>query len=622
MGSPSEVGSLLPGSALGTSMFAPTQFRGTNVLTCPRFQELDRRQAYYDCTQHDEKKYDFDGRQMTLKGPGAMATIPLLNSQVAPFMVPLAARRPSAPMRLGRVIVNAFTNMVFGTQRFPNVKVEGDADTQDFADQLKRSTALPIKMIRARNIGGSVGTVGLSWCYDRLGRPRVETHNGKYLYVHEWDDREELIPAWVTEVYLYSRDEWDGTKRKFVRNWYWYRRDWNEDEDILFQEVLYKAGQEPAWTPDAANSVTHGDGFCHLTWIQNLPNEEIDGLPDYDTLYEKFDRLDILLSVVTKGAILNLDPTLILKMDREIAIAMGVVKGSDNSMSVGPDGDAEYLELSGTSLEAGIKLMNEMRRWALETAQCIVPDPSDIAAQGVSAVALKAIFAPMLGKCETYREQYGSGMKRMLEQMIEVARLKVGTSVTVYNKDDAGNIVPEERTLVVNLPPKVVRKPKLDDQGAPAFDDAGKAQESVEMVARAPGEGGELDLAWPQYFPPTPDDQTKTVTALSTASGGKPIISQQTAVEQVASVYGVEPTEEWARVQKMGAADDDKAAAQAKAFGADGDAAGGKVGEEGGLPPGAKPKPSFGGSKPPFGGGAKKPDDGSGPPPPPARFGQ
>lgn len=590
-------------------MFVPTQFRGTSVLTCPRFQELDRRQAYYDCTQHDHKKYDFDGRQLTLKGPGAMATIPLLSQSVVPFMVPLAARRPSAPMRLGRVIVNAFTNMVFGSQRFPAVKVEGDSDTQDYVSQLVRSSALPAKMIRCRNVGGSVGTAGLSWCYDRKGRPRVEVHNGKYLYVHEWDDREELIPAWVTEVYLYARDEWDGEKKKFVRNWYWYRRDWTPEEDILFKEALYRPNVEPAWTPDADNSITHNDGFCHLNWIQNLPTEDIDGLPDYDTLYEKFDRLDILLSVVTKGAILNLDPTLVLKVDREIAAAMGVGKGSDNALSVGPEGDAEYLELSGQSLEAGIKLMNEIRRWALETSQCIVPDPSEIAAQGVSSIALKTIFAPMLGKCETYREQYGAAMNRVLTQMVEVAREKAGKPVIVYVTGPQGDPVPEARTLVVNLPPRVVRTPAKDETGQPVLDDQGKPKESVQMVARQPGAGGEIDLNWPAYFPPTPQDQQQTVQTLSTASGGKAVLSQQTSVEQAATVYGADPGEEWARVQKMGASDDAKAAEQAKAFGQDGDFQGGKVGKENGMPPGAKSK--FGGSKPPFGG--KGDDDGSQP---------
>ena len=604
MPSPSEVGTFSSSSlGPGGTTFGPSDFRATNVLSSPRFKELDRRQAYYDCTQHDEKRYDFDGRIISLHGPGALASQPLINNTVAPFYVPLRMRRPSAPYRLARVMTNSFTNLVFGAGRFPDVKVIGDADSQDFQQALVRATSLSAKMIRARTIGGSVGTVGLSWCYDYRGRPRVSVHNGKYLYVHEWDDREELIPAWVTEVYLTPKDEWDGTRRKYVRNWYWYRHDWTETEDIRFKRVLYKAGREPDWQPDPDQSVTHGDGFCHFSWIQNMPTEEIDGLPDYDGLYEFFDQLDIMLSVISKGAVLNLDPTLVLKVDRDIVGAMGVAKGSDNALIVGEEGDAAYLELMGSSIEAGVKLFNEKRRTALEVGQCVVPDPSETTGADVSSLTLKTRYMPMLGKAEIYRDQYGEGLRRVLDQMTEVARLRVGKPRLVYVKNDQGVDVAQNEILVVNLPPKVVETHEVNEAGEPNLDDAGQPKKSVELVPRMPGPGGESELAWPEYFPPTPADKNAAVTAASAATGGKPVLSQQTAVEQVATMYGVQPDEEWARVQKDGASDQAKQLEQAKAFGSAGDAMGGGVGKEGDLPPGAKPKPGkFGGSAPPFGG--------------------
>jgi len=604
MPSPSATGTVDTNSMFGSK---PTEFRGTSVLSSPRYRELDRRQQYYDCTQHDEKKYDFDGRIIDQRGSGASATQPLINSEVAPFYVPLSARRPHAPARLARVITNAFTNMVFGAQRFPTIKVSGDADTQDFDAELVRATNLSTKMIRARTIGGSVGTVGLSWCFDAKGRPSIEVHNGKYLFVHEWEDREELIPQWVTEVYLTSRPEWDGSKKKFLTNWYWHRRDWMPDQDVLFVDVRYQKGVEPDWIPDQKNSVRHEDGFCHLHWIQNLPAEGEDGVPDYDGLYELFDAVDVLNSVVVKGAILNLDPTLVLKIDRDIAGAMGVKKGSDNSLIVGEEGGADYLELTGSSLEAGIKLLQEQRRNGLETAQCIVPDPADVAAQGVSSVALKAMFGPMMGKCETLRDQYGRPIKRMFDQMNRAARAKVGQSTVVVVKDENGQDVEKPGRYVIALPPKIVETPKQDDEGQPVFDEqTGKPQVDVKKVDRAPGAGGDVELDWPPYFMPTPADQQAELTTLSAAAGAKPILSQQTAVEKAAAALGVDPNSEWARVQKDSAADKEAAADQAKAFGANGDFAGGAPGPDG-MPQGAKPKPKFGGSSAPFGGKKPKP---------------
>lgn len=632
MTSPSDIGSF-SSSSFGPryTTFGPNEFRGTSVLSSPRYKELDRRQSYYDCTQHDGKGYDFDGRILTLPGPGALVTSTqaLISSQVAPFYVPLKARRPSAPYRLGRVITNAFTNMVFGNQRFPSLRVDGDSDTADFSQQLIKSTRLGSKMIRARNIGGAVGTVGLSWCYDRKGRPRVEVHNGKFLYVHEWDDREELIPSWVTEVFLTGKDVWDGVKKKFLRKWFWQRRDWSEEADVSFVEVEYQPNREPVWVIDDENSTKHDDGFCHFSWIQNIPTEEIDGLPDYDGLYELFDTLDILLSVITKGAVLNLDPTLVLKMDPDILGTMGIKKGSDQALAVGEEGGAEYLELNGTSLESGVKLFNEKRRGALETAQCVVLDPSESVGPDVSSVAQRQKYGPMTARCEIFRDQYGDGMKRILEQMTEVARQKVGTTVQVPRVDDQGNPVPQtaedgspmvdeqgkpvqaqdDAKMAVNLPPKVVRMPKKDPDGNPVMGDDGKPVEDVQRVPHVPGEGGELEWVWPPYFQSTPADQSQAITTLSAAAGGKPVLSQQTAVEQASNVYGVEPEQEWARVQKDTKEDADRQAEQAKAFGEQGDFGGGKVGGEKDLPPGAKPKPPggrFGGSAAPFG---KKGDD-------------
>jgi hypothetical protein len=304
----------------------------------------------------------------------------------------------------------------------------------------------------------------------------------------------------------------------------------------------------------------------------------------------------------------------VLKIDRDIAGSMGVKTGSDDALIVGEEGGAEYLELTGTSLESGIKLLNEQRRNALETAQCIVPDPADIAAQGISSVALKGIFGPMIGKCETLRDQYGKGMKRVLDQMTDVARAKLGQKTIIYVKNDAGEPEAQEVEFFIDLPAKVVETPQQSPDGQPVVEeDTGKPVVDTQKVELKPGDGGELELVWPEYFPATPADQAAVVTTLGTAAGGKPIISQQTAVEKTAAVYGVEPAEEWARVQKGNAEDKAAAAENAKAMGTDGDFAGGKPGADG-MPEGAKPKPlaapKFGGSKAPFGG--KQDDDAGG----------
>lgn len=561
-------------------------FRARSVLYGDRYAEMDRRLSYYECTQHDAKQYDFDGR---ISNPRSAQ--PLMGAEKASWFVPLRMRRPSAPYRLGKIIVDSFTNLLYGENRFPALRCEADEKTEGFARAISKAGKLPLRMIQARNMGGATGTVGLSWCFYK-GKPRFEVHNARNLFVHSWDDRVNLVPRHVTEVYPFHKTQWNG--KAFVKVWYWFRRDWTPECDYVFEDVLWEPGKDPFWTPDMKRSVRHDDGVCHLEWIQNLPSDEVDGIPDYDGLYESFDAMDTLVSVVMRGATLNLDPTLKLKMDPEIVSRVGMKKGSDNALVVGKDGDAEYLELGGSSIEAGIKLIEMKRRSILETAQCIVPDPHEMAAQGVSSVAMKVTFAPMLGKADVLREQYGSAKESVLGKMNKVARERMSVSVSVLD-DVTGEEV--EGVQVLDLPPKVEREAVVGPDGEPTGED------KVTKTPCEPGEEDEVGLQWPPYFPPTPEDQNKIATTMQLATGGKAFSSKQTAVEVMAAALGVDGAEEWKRVD---AQHQEEAAKELEMAQQD---MGGQVGDKDQLPPGAKPrggKPNpFGGGKPSFGGPPK-----------------
>lgn len=595
-------------------------FGGSGVramLAGERYAELEKRMSYYDCTQHDRKYWDFDGRPIN---PRTLQ--PLMGAERA-FWVPLGQRRPSTPVRLGKVIVASFSNLLFGENRFPTIRVEGDPLTEDWLQAAAKAGKLPAGMMLARAHGGAAGTAGLSWCF-RDGKPQFEVHKPQNLFVHSWLNRVQLIPEHVSEVYMTKKTKWDG--RAFNQIYYWVRRDWTPDAEVYFEEVPAERDKDPVWIVDWEKTVQHGDDCCHLEWIQNLPSEEQDGEPDYHGIYEKFDQIDLVMSVITRGGIKNLDPTVLLKMDRDEIGRMGIAKGSDNALVVGKDGDASYMELAGQSLESGLKLVDVLRSQILEEAQCIVPDPNEVAAQGISSVAIKAMFAPMTAKSDQHREQYGSANERVLAKMQKSARLKLSMAITVpvdpkptapalpagplsdplapadplpaHPADDLVPPVVPDDTLaapdleptgpleadaqfVIDLPPKIIDEPSIDPlTGQP------DGQMISKQVPRELGPGGEVTLQWPPYFAPTPADQAQIVTSLTTATGGKAVMSVETAVEAAAVAFGKDPAEEWRRVQAEGKAD---AAAQASML--DMGAAAGAVPHEGAPPPGAHPSP-------------------------------
>jgi hypothetical protein len=588
---------------VGTTSFGggggdQSSFRARTFLEGQRWADLDRRFSYFECTQHNFKKYDFDGRLIMPSGTNFNVTQPLLGAQQPAFYIPLRQRRPSSPYRLPRVIVKAFTTMLFGEGRFPRFHVEGDSDTEDYSHALQKALKLPTKMIRARNLGGACGAVGLSWGFLE-GRPRCQVHNARDLFVHEWQDREECIPRHVTELYKSEKEEWDGSKRRYVTNIYLNRRDWTPNVDIVFQPMKLEAGKDQTnWTPDLAKSSKHDDGEIHFTWIQNQPDSNPDSVPDYEGLYENFDTLDVILSVIVRGATLNLDPTLVLKMDPDMINAMGVRKGSENALVVGEEGDAMYMELDGKSIDAGISLFNAKRKAILEVAQCVLPNPDEITANGTSSVAMKLLYQPMLGQLDVLREQYADGMTRMLSAMIAIARATTRGTITIFNEQNE----PQEVQRQILLPQKVTEEDKLDDEGTPTGEKTTKKED------RNPGDGEDIEAQWGPYFPPTPNDQSVTATTLATATGNQPFMSTQTATEIAMQMFNRRPQDELQRVQQEKDANDAKNAQMMPPG-----AMGGAVGGPSQLPPGAKPKPGKPGKPPPgAGAGPKKGATGTG----------
>jgi hypothetical protein len=526
------------------------QFPANEIVNSKRALVLNYRASFYKCRQHDWKAYDWNG---AMRRPDASPTQPLIGASVPDFYVPLNQRRPMAPYRLARTIVGAFTTLIFGHGRWPTI-LSDDPQTQDFVEALVKASKLKTKMIRARNIGGSSGSVGMSWGF-KDGRPLVRVHAAKSLYVHEWADEDDFVPAHAIELYQYEKDVWDSSKRKHVRKIFWHRRDWTENADIEFVPCEVTK-DNPTWQIDEEKSVMHNDGLCHLVWIQNLPDDDetsVDGQPDYAELYEQLDSVDILNSVNVNGTSMNLDPTLKLSINEEDVGDAIIKKGSNNALVLGMGGDASYLELSGSAVSAGHSSIEKQREQVLETCQCIVPDPNEVVGSATSSIALRIVYAPMLSKGDIMRDQYGDiGLLRVLEGMLHGARrLNIGGVVREESIDDYGIPVIDEVTgepviedveYYLALPPRKNKIEILDDDGMPT------GEFRVEEIVRVPG-NGRLTLEWPDYFRDTQDDRQKQVTSLSTATGGKATMSQQTAVEVLASSMQRDPQVEWVRIR-------------------------------------------------------------------------
>ncbi len=584
---------------VGFTTFGP-DFSPATHFASDRYRKLDFAHQYPKGTRHDGKVYDFQGRY--IKSGDYSATQPFIGSSMPATYVALDQRRPSNPYRLPRLMVRSFTNLVFGEGRFPKLASD-DPDTELFCAALLKQAEAAVRFVQARNIGGSVGTVGMSWRFWE-GQARIRVHNGKNLIPHSWIDQEQHAVEHVSEITMGERVEYDPKSKKDVRVYVWSRRDWTPTSDIQFCEAVVANPSDPVeWIVDEDNTFTHDDGFPHFVWIRNGADDDdgtdIDGQCDFDGQYEALDNIDLLSSVLSSGTTRNLDPTLVLKLstrDQAMAQSQGISKGSGNGINVGPNGDAKYLELAGTAVAVGIQLFKENRSSILESAQCVVPSTAELTSAGSSAVAQKMLFAPMLSSTNVHRTQYGGGMVRLFEQMLECARRRYPEidpetgemSYPVVLDESPGDVdegEPREPTeqeveFYLELPPHIETENVVDEHGEPT----GETTKTEKQLV--PGRG-KIWTEWPPYFEPTATDIQAKGIAISTAAGAKPVLSQQSGVELMASELRVDPKREWTRV-----AAEQRAAADIDAGMFNGGAGGG-VGGRDELPPGAKamPKP-------------------------------
>jgi len=487
---------------------APTGAAGTSLLTyaeTPRFHDLDRLESYFRKRQDEHKRYDWDGHLM---GYGDQADIK------PGWYVPYKLRKPAARYDLAAVIVTRFTALLFGSDRFPELRVEGDEDAEDYIKALCEASRLPAKLIEGRNLGGAEGTSGYSFAFVN-GVPRIEVHNAKHCTVTRWEDSAEHVVGSVIKAYAYPRVVYEGGKAK--TKVFYYARVWDEVSDTVWSAIPKDLAESPQWWRAPSVRTDHGLGFTPFYWVQNTPDSLDpygDGGSDYEGLCDQFDELNQLLSAVSKGTKSNVDPTLVIH-DDPVNNTGSIRKGSENAIY--SKGGAAYLEIKGEAVRATIELLERLRAYILDAASVVLPDPEKLSGAAQSAQALRILFSPMLAQADILREQYGEhAVKPMLIGMLRAARV-IAARPPIPAPPLPDGTASELQPAVI-LPPRIV-------EGVP--------------TERTPGTSEALTLNWNPYFSPTWVDIQAASVAATTANGGKPVVSQRTTVQALQSLWGV-----------------------------------------------------------------------------------
>lgn len=467
--------------------------------------ELDYYWSFYRTCQYDILETHWEGHKalgpLDIQGLASIRTIPPGFYTAAD--TPLCLRRPSAPYHLPRAITQRLSSFVFGEDTHPAVRIRGDALTQDWVDGAVEVMRLYAMFRHARDMGGGMGAIGIGLGFVN-GQPRLELFDPRWS-TPKFDPTDDHK---VDELVIqYQKPKGDKL--------FWWRRVIDDKADTLYEPV--EVTDDPPVFDQIRSEKPHNLGECPVVWVKNTNvHDDIDGDPDCQGVFDTVKEIDALQSQGIVGNKANADPTLLLSTTDKLG---QIEKGSDNAIKL-TNGTGEYLELEGSGARAALETAGVLRKQVLEITRCVLDDAPDGQRAQMTATEIRAKYASMLAHASELREQYGTfGIKPIIAMLIRAAR-KLKTPVRDEQTDAMVS-------LQIILPPKIVEEK----------DDAGNV--TVNTFERVLGEGGEIELVWPPYFPPNAQDALQAAQAVQAARTAK-VLDREAAARFLAPYFGVE----------------------------------------------------------------------------------
>lgn len=503
--------------------------------------ELNRAWSFFCTTQYESRSITWDGRKrltpLERESAGRSAVLPpgFYDAAGAYDELPLDMRCPTAPYHIVRVVVHRFTGLLFSARMHPKIGVSDQPEVQTWIEQLVKACRLWIRFAYARNFGGGMGSVAMSFRF-RNGRPLIDVHDARWCTPTFIDVSTGEI-AGLEIRYTFPREERDPKDGVLKQVWYWYRRTIDAQRDVIFKPALVGDGDEPAWIEETVSE--HGFGECPAVWVRNTQTDDMDGEPDCHGEYAAQEAIDRLLSQADQGAVENADPT--LEVDSDELKVEQLRKGSRHAIKLEKGGSAKYIEASGSGIEIALKVADVHRRNFLEVVQCVL-DSEETGGQ-MTATEVERRRESMHGRGDLFREQYGEhGIRPLLGKLIRaVIAMRRTTTGPSANYDHATGLrlVPRVMPGAADLPP-------------------GLAEFTDDMI----------ELQWPEWVQRGATDATAAAGAVATARSAQ-VLDRESAVAYLAPYFHIDdPAEALRRLESEGGATDGAMMGELQAAGA------------------------------------------------------
>ena len=359
----------------------------------------------------------------------------------------LEDKKPKLIYPFMRIFGDRVGTKLLGSDVFPTLDIEEDEETTYFINKV----ILPDLKFKPFMLAVAKDLVVRTSAFVRFslveGKLIMEKYNSNHCYP-KFDAKGDLVSVEIKYVYKTNETK-AGTGEPIYR---WFRMVLGQEKDVKYNNPEYKRDEEPKF--EVVASAEHGLGYVQGEWFKTGANKfEPEGEPE-PILYKMrswIDSFNYNLSLSDRAVNYGTDPQLVLNGITEDE-ADDLSKSVTKSWILGREGEANYLEISGSGVENARVQRDDYVKKFQDICRIVLLDPERMVGSAQSGKAMEILHQPMVELVTSVRPWVEPSFKNLITKMIiTVLALKERGVESIYNTPEGW--VPQSLNLSLNWPP-------------------------------------------------------------------------------------------------------------------------------------------------------------------------